>query len=271
MAQLSLSKAWDETRAIFARDGGLLIAVALAMLVLPETVVGLMTPGGSSMTVVGRCVWLVGALIGIVGQIALVRLALGPSTTVGHAIGHGARRFLPTLGSLLILFACLAIIVMPLMIVLMLAGVVTVPVAGQQPPPSFTFVALFLALASLAFSVKFMMVVPVAAAESAGPLDIIKRSWRMTSGNYWRLLGFLLLLLVAAIFLLAAAQFVGGIVAQLIAGKIAPFSLGALILALLLALASASATTLFAVMLARIYLQLTGAAAAQASVPSSGI
>ena len=183
---------------------------------------------------------------------------------------HGARRFLPTLGSLLILFACLAIIVMPLMIVLMLAGVVTVPVAGQQPPPSFTFVALFLALASLAFSVKFMMVVPVAAAESAGPLDIIKRSWRMTSGNYWRLLGFLLLLLVAAIFLLAAAQFVGGIVAQLIAGKIAPFSLGALILALLLALASASATTLFAVMLARIYLQLTGAAAAQASVPSSG-
>jgi len=92
----------------------------------------------------------------------------------------------------------------------------------------------------------------------------------MTSGNYWRLLGFLLLLLVAAIFLLAAAQFVGGIVAQLIAGKIAPFSLGALILALLLALASASATTLFAVMLARIYLQLTGAAAAQASVPSSG-
>src|SRR6476659_767716 len=190
MAQLSLSRAWDETRAIFARDGGLLIAVALAMLVLPETVVGLMTPGGSSMTVVGRCVWLVGALIGIVGQIALVRLALGPSTTVGHAIGHGARRFLPTLGSLLILFACLAIIVMPLMIVLMLAGVVTVPVAGQQTPPSFTFVA---------------------------------------------------------IFLLAAAQFVGGIVAQLIAGKIAPFSLGALILALLLALASASATTLFAV------------------------
>ena len=270
MAHLSLSSAWDETRAIFARDGGLLIAVALAMLVLPETVVGLITPGGMAMTLLGRCVWLVGALIGLIGQIALVRLALGPSTTVGQAIGHGARRFLPTVGALLILFACLAIIAIPLMIVLIFAGILAVPIQGQQPPPSFTWFAMFLALGSLAFSVKFMMSVPVSTAESAGPLDILKRSWRLTSGNYWRLLGFLGLLLVAAVFLLAAAQFVGGTVAQLIAGRITPFSLGALILALLQALASATATTLFAVMLARIYLQLTGAAPAQASVPSSG-
>ena len=270
MAQLSLSRAWDETRAIFARDGGLLIVVALAMLVLPETVVGLITPGGMTMTLLGRCVWLVGALIGLVGQIALVRLALGPSTTVGQAIGHGARRFLPTVGALLILFACLAIIVVPLMMVLIFAGVMAVPVQGQQPPPSFTFFALLFALVSLALSVKFMMAVPVSTAEQVSPLDIIKRSWRLTNGNYWRLLGFLALLLVAAVFLLTAAQFIGGIAAQLIAGRITPFSLGALILALLQALASATVTALFAVMLARIYLQLTGATTAQASVPSSG-
>jgi len=270
MAQLSLSSAWDETRAIFARDGGLLIAVALAMLVLPETVVGLITPGGSAMSLLGRCVWLIGALVGLIGQIALVRLALGPSTTVGQAIGHGARRFLPTVGALLILFACLAIVVIPLIFVLIYAGVLAVPVQGQPPPPSFTMFALFLALASLAFSVKFMMAVPISTAEQVGPLDILKRSWRLTGGNYWRLLAFLALLLVAAVFLLAAAQFVGGIAAQLLAGRITPFSLGALILALLQALASATATTLFAVMLARIYLQLVGGPAPQASVPSSG-
>jgi len=195
---------------------------------------------------------------------------LDPSTTVGQAIGHGARRFLPTVGALLILFACLAIVVIPLIFVLIYAGVLAVPVQGQPPPPSFTMFALFLALASLAFSVKFMMAVPISTAEQVGPLDTLKRSWRLTGGNYWRLLAFLALLLVAAVFLLAAAQFVGGIAAQLLAGRITPFSLGALILALLQALASATATTLFAVMLARIYLQLVGGPAPQASVPSSG-
>ncbi|MFL6842219.1 MAG: hypothetical protein ACJ8D2_07225, partial [Sphingomicrobium sp.] len=94
MAQLSVSKAWDETRGIFVRDGSLLTAVALALLVLPQIIVGLVTvPGAGAATPAGRLVWLVAALVGVVGQIAIVRLALG-HTTVGDAIGHGARRFL---------------------------------------------------------------------------------------------------------------------------------------------------------------------------------
>src|SRR3954453_17946139 len=100
MAGLSLSKAWDDTRDIFVRDGGLLISVALALFVFPETIVGLlMPPVGTTMSVPGRAIWIIGALIGLLGQLALVRLALGPSTTVGDSIRHGARRFLPTVGA----------------------------------------------------------------------------------------------------------------------------------------------------------------------------
>jgi hypothetical protein len=272
MAQLSLSRAWDDTRDIFSRDGALLVSVALALFVLPETIVGLINPPvGGTTTLTGRLVWLAGALIGLIGQLAMVRLALGPSTTVGQAIAHGARRFLPTVGALLILFIGLALIILPLMILLITTGIIGIPVEGQQPPPSFALFAIVLGALSVFVSVKFTMSVPVSAAEQPGPLEILKRSWRLTRGHYWRLLAFILLLLVTTVILLLAAQFVGGIAAQFIAGRIAPLTLGALVLALIQAMASATATTLFAVMLARLYLQLTDGAPAQPSVPSSGI
>jgi hypothetical protein len=272
MAQLSLSKAWEDTRDIFARDGGLLTAVALAMFVLPETVVGLITPPvGAAMTPAGRLVWLIGVLIGVVGQLALVRLALGPSTTVGQAIQHGARRFLPTIAALLLLGIALALIVLPLMILAMKAGVVEVPVEGQTPPHSCATFAIVIAIAALLVSVKFTMSVPVSAAEQPRPVTILKRSWQLTAGHYWRLLGFIALLLVTTVIVLLAAQSVGGIVAQLIGGGVAPFSLGALVLALFQGVASAVVTTLFAVMGARIYRQLAGPSEAQAGVPNSGI
>ena len=44
MHKLSISRAWDETKAIFARDGRLLVAVALALVVLPMVVLGLAVP-----------------------------------------------------------------------------------------------------------------------------------------------------------------------------------------------------------------------------------
>jgi hypothetical protein len=269
MAKLSVSKAWDDTRGIFARDGSLLTAVALALLVLPQIIVGLVAvPGSGSITPVARLVWIAAALIGVLGQIAIVRLALG-HTTVGDAIEHGARRFLPILGSLLILACALALVIIPLMVALLAAGMVAMPVEGQAPPPSFGALALALALVSLLLSVKFTMIVPVASEERAGPLQILKRSWYLTRGHYWRLLGFLLIVLVTAIVLAIVTQSVGGIVAKLVGGKLAPFTLGSLVLALIQAVVSAALTTLFAVMAARIYRQLAGGQA-QASVPSSG-
>jgi len=43
-SKLSISRAWDETREIFRRDGGLLVSVALALIVLPAIVVGIVAP-----------------------------------------------------------------------------------------------------------------------------------------------------------------------------------------------------------------------------------
>jgi len=271
MSELSLSRAWEETRDIFAHDGGLLSAVTLALLVFPEVIVGLITPAGVAMAPLGRIVWIVAGLIGILGQLALVRLALGPSTSVGEAIAHGARRFPATLGAFLLLCLALGVIVIPLMVVLALSGAVALPVEGRTPPPSFMVLAFAIMIGTLLIGVKFMLTIPISAAEESGPLHILKRSWRVTAGHYWRLLAFLLLMIVTTIVLLIAAQSVGLIAGQAIGGRVVPLSLGALVLALFQAVASATMTALLTVMTARFYVQLAGRGDAQASVPSSGI
>jgi hypothetical protein len=271
MSSLSISAAWDESRDIFARDGGLITAVVLALLVLPQTIVGLITPAGSPITLTGRIVWIASGLIGLVGQLALARLVIGPSTSVGEAIARSARRFLPTLGAFLTLVLGLAILLVPVMVLVLMTGIVAAPVQGQVPPPSFVLLAFVVLLGSVLVSIKFSLVVPISAAEEPGPIEMLKRSWRMTAGNYWRLLAFILLVLVASVAVLIATRVVGLIAARAIGGAIAPLTLGALILALLESVASGAMTTLLGVMLARIYLQISGRGERQASVPSSGI
>ena len=75
--------------------------------------------------------------------------------------------------------------------------------------------------------------------------------------------------MVGAIICLLAVGSAAGVVVRLLVGTVQPMSAAALVLALIQSLVSAAITTLFAVMLARLYLQLTGRDV-QATVPSSG-
>ena len=269
MSRLSLSTAWEESKDIFSRDGALLLAVALALLVLPEVVAGVVSPPTiASQSAGGRALALAMAFVAVIGQLAIVRLALGPSTTVGQAIAHGARRFPATLGALIILIFAIACVLLPLLVILLMTGAIEMPVQGQAPPRSFSTVLLLIVIGSLFVAVKFIMTVPVSSAEEAGPLTILKRSWRLTGGHYWPLFGVELLLLVAALVLLLSAQFVGGAIAGAV-GTIEPFSVSALVLSAFMGIAQAVFTVLASVMLARIYVQLSRGEA-EVSVPSSG-
>jgi hypothetical protein len=78
----------------------------------------------------------------------------------------------------------------------------------------------------------FMMVTPVATAEPVGPIGALRRSWALTRGHYWRLLGtFLLLLLVATVAILALSSTLG-IVLVLLAGPPEPGNLTWMVTAL---------------------------------------
>ena len=271
-SNLSISRAWDQTRDIFRRDGGLITAVALALIVLPEVVVGIIAPpetGTAEPTASAQLLRLLAGLIALIGQLAIVRLALGPSTTVGAAISHGLRRFPSTFGALALLVLLVGLVVIPTAAILSLLLGVDLTQLRQAPSGGMAVLVLLVLVIVLMISVRFTLLTPVGSGTDLGPLGIFKRTWQLTAGHFWRLFGLVMLLLIAALFLLFTAGVIGGILARLVGGEIEPFSIGALIVSLVAGAAQGAFSILASVMLARVYAQV-GRGEAEASVPSTG-
>ena len=263
MAKLSISKAWDETRSILGRDGKLFAAVALAMIFLPGVVIGVVDPDQSPTAIMsgGKTTWLVlvAALIGLVGQLAMIRLALGAGTSVRDSIGHGVRRLPPYVVATLIW-------VLPLVLCFMLFGK---SFGTPEKPSAIGLLVVFLLLIGIIFlTVRLILSSSVASAEPVGPLAILQRAWQLSKGHWWRLFAFVLIFGIAAIALLGAVGALTGIAVSLLFGAIEPMSVGALFAAVFAELASAVITTVFVVMNARLYAQLSGLSTV--SVPSTG-
>jgi hypothetical protein len=264
MSKLSISEAWEESQGIIVRDGRLFASVALALVVLPQTIIGLFAPRSGSPTPTAWTFLAIGILIGFAAQIALNRLAIGPSTTVAAAIGRGFARMPVLVGSFLILIVALMVVLIVITIVLGAAGLMALPGRGQEPPTSLIAFVLLLTAACYAI---FQLTVPVAAAEDGGSIRLMTRSWELARGEYWRLLAFVVLVLIGLLTVLLAGQFALGSMVTLALGSPHPGSLSALVISLVVALIQSVFTVIFAVMLSRIYVQLSGR---KGSVPSTG-
>jgi hypothetical protein len=271
MRVVSISRAWDECRAILARESQLYISISLALVAFPTLVSTLLNPKGMSaaepfwISLVG----LIASLVVLAGQLALMRLAMGPSITVGGAIGHGMRRMPIYLLSALMLVLALFVLLMPFAAVLSAMGV---PIQGGRLPatPPVVIGLILYTLIAIFLGVRMSMGGPAATAEPIGPIAIIRRSWQLTAGHFWRLLGFLATFIVAASFVLIAVGNALGVVVALAFGPSEPLSLSALIIGLIHALLNAALTAVLAIMLARIYVQLTGDESVS-GVPITGI
>ena len=267
MAKVSISLAWDESRAVLARDSKLFAAVALALLVLPGLAVNVLLPEasglGTSATILWTLVLIVGFVITFVGQLSIVRLAMGPHVTVGEAIRHAAGRVLPFLGAFLLWAA-------PLIVIASVAYQM-VRTHPAQPPLAASLAMLAVAILGIFLAVRLLLLSAVASAEHVGPLTILRRSWELTAGNWWRLFGFVVAFLIGGIALIWATTAVVGLVARLTIGEISRGSVAGLIVILIVQTVTAAVYALMFVMQARIYVQLAGGGESQASVPRSGI
>jgi hypothetical protein len=265
VAKLSISKAWDESKAVIARDGSLLTTIALALFVLPGVVSDIVTPAAPPGELPKIGLWtvmtVIALLVALVGQLAVIRLAIGSGLTVGEAIRHGARRAPAYLAATLMWM-------LPVLVVaVLLAGKVVGPPPNASPVAALGLI-LFCGVV-LWFAIRMLMTSPVASAETVGPVEIIRRSWQLTQGHWLRLFGFFLAIVIAAVVAIMAVTAIGGILAKMVFGGVGPLTVGALVVALLVQIVSAAVSVILMVMLARIYVQLSGEGAA-VKVPTSG-
>ncbi|MCJ7422043.1 glycerophosphoryl diester phosphodiesterase membrane domain-containing protein [Sphingomicrobium astaxanthinifaciens] len=282
MANLSISKAWDDSRPIIARDGRLMFSVALATVVLPGSVLMTIAPGETDLQMGGVTVdggeagagvlvlSFLFSLINLIGSIAISYLALFRGASVAGALGRGVRRLGAVIGMVLLLLVPLALIVILFALLVVPGGEIGAigePQAMQGLSAGAAFGALFLLAALLYVGVRLMVITPVVAAEDVGPIGIVKRGWALTRGHFWRLFGFLLLFAIGVVLVMGTVGLIAGLAIELALGPVEPMTVAALLAALVSTLAQAAVTIVYSTILARIYLQLAG----QPADPAVGV
>jgi hypothetical protein len=269
MSSLSISAAWDETKAILARDGKLFATVALALIVFPQTVFAVIgAPVGPQASGLSVFTYFVVILLGCTAQIALNRLSVPPAVTVGSAIMTGLRRVGPVVIVGLLVAVGVIILAAALLIILGALHLITVPTPGQTPPPSLLLLLMVIVIPVFA---TFQLVFPVAAVETGNPLKMIRRAWALARHNHLRLTAFIAIIILGFALVVLATQVGLGSVIVFALGKPDPGSVSALAFGVLSGLIQAGFTVVTAIMIARIYTQLAGRHDAQVGVPSSGI
>ncbi|MFC7536876.1 hypothetical protein ACFQPG_05775 [Sphingomonas sp. GCM10030256] len=263
MAALSISRAWDETKAVLKSDGKLFVPLVLAFMVLPGVLVGLARPRlGSAEDGSGTALLImVGvSLIALVGQLAVQWLTVRPGARVADSLRQGARATPWVFLAIMLLVIPLSIVAAPFA-----APLVTGADEAAQARAAL-FILLILAVALIAL-VRFTTVGPAAVAERLGPVAMLRRSWTLTKGSTVKLYGLFILFLLVLLLVNWAAMASLGSVILLAFGQPEPWSVSALLLALVAQLAQVAVTLPMAVLLARIYAQLAGVGAVETSVP----
>ncbi|HEX8535533.1 MAG TPA: hypothetical protein VF662_15335 [Allosphingosinicella sp.] len=262
MKALSITTAWNET-ARFVKDNlGALFTIAFALMALPSIVVQalaprLVSPEGGAGTGLWVLLMVVVVVLSIVGTLAISALALDRENVVGKAIALGFRRFLPLFGASLLVGLAAVILMIPLILLLGIAPEDMAP--GNREAAGRIALAMLLFLIVFLFVwIRLMLMTAVAAAESGGPVAILRRSWDLTAGRFWKLLGFALLFVIAAFIMMFAATAVLGIIVALVAGRPEPDNVAGLLMLLIGGVFNAVFIVYFTTIISRIYLQLAG-------------
>ncbi len=121
---------------------------------------------------------------------AVSRRYLGGDVTVRDAYVRGLRATPRIIGSLVVAILLLSLLVgVPLLVLAVVAGATNLPLLFLLWLPIFFVVLPF-------FLVSWSVALPAVQLEGAGPVASLRRSWRLVSGNRWRVIGLVLLLSV---------------------------------------------------------------------------
>ena len=183
---------------------------------------------------------------GMLGMLALLTDFRRP--TVGEALAIGARKVLPYLGACLLAGFAIALIFT------IVATISALAIA------ELAFVAILLLIPAMAYAmVKFSLVAPVLVKEETNnPIVAMRRSWRITKGNSFRVFGFYFLLMVV---LLVVTMVISMLVAVLMAA-LGPEA-GHFVNAIISSLINALWVTGFLAVLSAVHDQLSGTSAGE--------
>lgn len=248
---LSIDRAWTDARAFIARDIGLLIPLVLTLQVVPGAAVELLRPATPDTVAAGAPpepgLWMIYFLLTLIASLAIARMALGGSLTVGEALRQAVRRLPVAAGATLLIGLAVALALLPVLPALM---------ANARPDAGTNLYIGLLGGALFFLGVRMLLINTVIMAEPIGPIAAIRRAFSITRGHFFRLAVLMLLFLLTAIIVGAAVSLAGGAVFVGLGKMIGLERIGIVLLALLSGTVSAAISTGLVVMQVALYRQL---------------
>ncbi len=265
-----LGNVWDSTVEVLSGRGAMLAGIAALLIVLPgvvSNILSTMMRTGMASRGLALAVMLV-ALLSVVftiwGQLAITAAASDPGILRRDAFALGLRRLPVALGVYLIIIAVAILLMFPIGIAIGVSGVnLAQPgsmIAQGLPAGTRGFVVLYvLALVVFAFwiTARLFLLNPVLVNERDGVASL-GRSFALTRGLVWRVLGFVLLAGIVLLVGMLAAQLVAGLIFRLLLGA-DNLALAAILTGVVTQTVTAIYVVVIATFAARLYVAVTGA------------
>lgn len=226
---ISMGNVWDRTAEFLSDNLGSVLPLALLAIFVPAVISGnfseLQQGAGTGLALGLGIGSLALALVGFWGQLAITALALDPS--LARAAGATAtRRFPAALLVMIVILAAMLVAIVPVPVILAIAGVdlTAAMQAGSMPAiPSSAGLWIFLYLLILLplilwAAARLAVALPALVGEGLA-LGAIGRSWALTRGATWRIVGVLLLYVVVSTVANLAATTAFGAIMYLVAGR----------------------------------------------------
>jgi hypothetical protein len=276
---VKMSTVWDRTAEFLSENIAAILPIALIAFFVPASVGGSFQPVLQAATpglALGlRLVQLLFAILSVWGSLVISAMALGAAggeTPVALA----RRRLVPALIVSLVLGAAMIALMLPISIFLGASGYDMAAIARGEAvaisPGAAGIVSIYFLVLAIAFlwvGARLIIVTPVIVREGL-MLGAIRRSWQLTRGSTWRIIGVLILFVVVASVAALAANTVFGSIFALVAGGGQD---GVSLAGVLTSIVTAAVQTGFLVLLpaftAKLYLALAAQAALRTHVQTS--
>ena len=225
-----MGSVWDRASEVLAGRGGMLAGIAVPTLFVPTLVrdayVTYATPGTPSFALIGGVLSIIVLVITIWGQLAIIAAASDPAADRRAATQVANHRLLPAIGVSIVLGLAAFVTLLPAVALLVAAGIDFSALGDSQKMVAnvsggkIALVALYMtiwSIVALFVSARLAVWQPVLVNERNG-LRAVGRSWALTRGSTWRIIGVLILFSIVLIVATLAAQSVIGLVFRLILG-----------------------------------------------------
>lgn len=260
---VKMGDVWDRATEFLSDNLGPLLPLVLLSIYLPAVVQSNLTPladtPGPAATII-QLVSLGLSLVMLWGQLAITALAIDPALNRDAATRMATRRLLPAIGIALALLAVVLLLCLPIVAALAVAGfdfqAAATGGSAEMPAGASIFVGLYsvvLVVAALWLGARMVLINPVIMGERRG-IRSIARSFALTRGITWKIIGVMILFAVVAIVAVLAAKTVFGSILQLIAGGDGSFTVASVVTSVLVGLVSTAFTVLAAAFTAKLYL-----------------